>query len=94
MCRFLFQIDVTWFPYDQQTCSVMLMTWSHPGSLVDLRQLPEDKVKFQKCTEEGFPVYLIELGMDLSYFYKYNNHKPTRARLMSFSIAEVPNGIY
>lgn len=56
-----FQIDVTWFPYDSQNCTMKFGAWSYTGYYVDLRQLDETG----KAVEDK------EVGMDLSFFYRY-----------------------
>ncbi|XP_003377848.1 putative neurotransmitter-gated ion-channel ligand binding domain protein [Trichinella spiralis] len=61
-------IDVTWFPYDSQKCLMKFGLWSYFGAFVDMRQLPEELVK-EVVTDEK-TVHVLEVGMDLSYFYK------------------------
>ncbi|KAL1227414.1 Acetylcholine receptor subunit beta-like [Trichinella pseudospiralis] len=61
-------IDVTWFPYDSQNCLMKFGLWSYFGAFVDMRQLPEELVK-EVVTDEK-TVHVLEVGMDLSYFYK------------------------
>lgn len=58
-----------YFPYDNQKCEMKFCTWSYAGSFVDMRQLPEDKVQYGGLDLDGHPVHVIQIGMDLSYFY-------------------------
>ncbi|PAV55873.1 hypothetical protein WR25_14913 [Diploscapter pachys] len=34
--RFICQIDVTYYPFDSQTCFLKMGSWTHSGSLIDL----------------------------------------------------------
>ena len=36
----ILQIDVTWFPYDMQTCLMKFGLWTYTGKYVDLQFLP------------------------------------------------------
>ncbi|KAG1687026.1 Acetylcholine receptor subunit alpha-like [Nymphon striatum] len=51
-------IDVEYFPFDEQTCKMKFGSWSYDGFKVDLRHKNEIK---------GIP--LIEFGIDMSEFY-------------------------
>ncbi|CAJ0923110.1 unnamed protein product, partial [Mesorhabditis belari] len=61
-------IDVTWFPYDEQNCSMKFGTWTYTGKYVDLRQLPKEKVHIT-IDDKNDEVEHLALGMDLSFFY-------------------------
>ena len=52
------QIDITYFPFDQQTCTMKFGTWTFDGGQVDLRHHHE-------VNGTG----LVEVGMDLADFY-------------------------
>ena len=52
------EIDVEFFPFDQQTCTMKFGTWTYDGYLVDLKHNRQQGDKA-----------LIEYGMDLSEFY-------------------------
>jgi nicotinic acetylcholine receptor len=52
------QIDITYFPFDQQTCTMKFGTWSYDGGQVDLRHHHE-------MNGTG----LVDVGMDLGEFY-------------------------
>lgn len=58
-----------WFPYDSQDCEMKFGMWSYTGSFVDMRQLPEDKSYYAGLDKDGHPRHVIDIGMDLSYFY-------------------------
>ena len=51
-------IDVTYFPFDQQICSMKFGTWSYEGGYVDLRH------RYEVNGSNA-----VEIGMDLSEFY-------------------------
>uniref|UniRef100_A0AC35FNW9 Uncharacterized protein n=1 Tax=Panagrolaimus sp. PS1159 TaxID=55785 RepID=A0AC35FNW9_9BILA len=61
-------IDVTWFPYDEQSCEMKFGAWSYTGMYVDMRHLSGDKVVTKDV--DGADVELLENGMDLSFFYR------------------------
>ena len=52
------EIDITYFPFDEQTCTMKFGFWTHDGDQVDLRH-------HQEVNGTG----LVEYGMDLSEFY-------------------------
>ncbi|XP_071516466.1 acetylcholine receptor subunit alpha-like isoform X2 [Panulirus ornatus] len=52
------EIDVEYFPFDEQTCVMKFGSWTYDGFQVDLRHLDE---------KEGTNV--VEMGVDLSEFY-------------------------
>uniref|UniRef100_A0A915CAJ8 Neurotransmitter-gated ion-channel ligand-binding domain-containing protein n=1 Tax=Parascaris univalens TaxID=6257 RepID=A0A915CAJ8_PARUN len=62
-------IDVTWFPYDSQSCEMKFGAWSYTGYYVDLKQLPKDQV-VNGTDKYGQDVETMEMGMDLSFFYR------------------------
>ncbi|CAG4920154.1 unnamed protein product [Colias eurytheme] len=52
------EIDVEYFPFDQQTCIMKFGSWTYDGFQVDLRHIDEVK-----------GTNVVELGVDLSEFY-------------------------
>jgi len=52
------EIDVEYFPFDEQTCVMKFGSWTYDGFQVDLRHM---------CEIEGSNV--VDLGIDLSEFY-------------------------
>jgi len=52
------EIDVEYFPFDEQTCVMKFGSWTYDGFQVDLRHM---------CEVEGSNV--VDLGIDLSEFY-------------------------
>uniref|UniRef100_A0A914ZGI1 Nicotinic acetylcholine receptor alpha subunit 8 n=1 Tax=Parascaris univalens TaxID=6257 RepID=A0A914ZGI1_PARUN len=65
------QIDIEYFPYDKQSCSMKFGGWSYNGFLLDVRQLPSrpTDVIETRYDEKGKEYQLLEQGMDLSAFY-------------------------
>ncbi|OWR43038.1 nicotinic acetylcholine receptor subunit alpha 3 [Danaus plexippus plexippus] len=52
------EIDVEYFPFDQQTCIMKFGSWTYDGFQVDLRHI-----------DEARGTNVVELGVDLSEFY-------------------------
>ncbi|XP_068631519.1 acetylcholine receptor subunit alpha-like isoform X4 [Battus philenor] len=52
------EIDVEYFPFDQQTCVMKFGSWTYDGFQVDLRHI-----------DEARGTNVVELGVDLSEFY-------------------------
>lgn len=52
------EIDVEWFPFDEQNCRMKFGSWTYDGFKVDLRHLDEQPDKAD-----------VELGIDLSDFH-------------------------
>nr|AKQ12741.1 nicotinic acetylcholine receptor alpha 3 subunit [Chilo suppressalis] len=52
------EIDVEYFPFDQQTCVMKFGSWTYDGFQVDLRHIDETR-----------GTNIVELGVDLSEFY-------------------------
>ncbi|XP_072939446.1 acetylcholine receptor subunit alpha-like isoform X1 [Epargyreus clarus] len=52
------EIDVEYFPFDQQTCVMKFGSWTYDGFQVDLRHI-----------DEASGTNVVELGVDLSEFY-------------------------
>ena len=49
-------INIAWFPFDLQNCTVKFGSWTYPGKYIDLRiQCPDDDYceKVGPCTEKG-----------------------------------------
>jgi hypothetical protein len=74
-----FQIKVKWFPYDKQDCRMKFGAWSYTGNYVDLHLIRHNDrgekdehssaMQQQQEHEEQEEEYM-EMGMDLSFFYK------------------------
>ncbi|VDM37977.1 unnamed protein product [Toxocara canis] len=84
-------IDVTWFPYDSQSCEMKFGAWSYTGYYVDLKQLPKDQV-VNGTDKYGQDVETMEMGMDLSFFYRqvwnpYYEHSCSHRMLKLFSMS-------
>ncbi|MFH4980510.1 hypothetical protein AB6A40_007219 [Gnathostoma spinigerum] len=64
-------IDIEYFPYDRQSCSMKFGGWSYNGFLMDVRQLPSrpTDVIETRYDERGKDFQYLEQGMDLSSFY-------------------------
>ncbi|XP_067006550.1 acetylcholine receptor subunit alpha-like isoform X1 [Anabrus simplex] len=52
------EIDVEYFPFDEQTCVMKFGSWTYDGFQVDLRHIDEEKDS-----------NIVEIGVDLSEFY-------------------------
>ena len=52
------EMDVEYFPFDEQTCVMKFGSWTYDGYQVDLRHIDE---------ENGKPE--VEIGVDLTEFY-------------------------
>ncbi|KAH7726223.1 nicotinic acetylcholine receptor 8 [Aphelenchoides avenae] len=65
------QIDIEYFPYDQQSCKMKFGGWSYNGFLMNMTQLPSgpDDVIEKLEDEYGKEYYFLKQGMDLSSFY-------------------------
>uniref|UniRef100_A0AC35FRP6 Neurotransmitter-gated ion-channel transmembrane domain-containing protein n=1 Tax=Panagrolaimus sp. PS1159 TaxID=55785 RepID=A0AC35FRP6_9BILA len=64
-------IDITYYPYDIQSCQMKFGGWSYNGFLLDMIQLPsrpEDVIE-TRYDELGRDYQFLKLGMDLSMFY-------------------------
>ncbi|KAK2704546.1 hypothetical protein QYM36_016822 [Artemia franciscana] len=53
------EIDVEYFPFDEQTCVMKFGSWTYDGFQVDLRHVDEDKERSR----------VVNVGVDLSEFY-------------------------
>uniref|UniRef100_A0A914PXR1 Uncharacterized protein n=3 Tax=Panagrolaimus TaxID=55784 RepID=A0A914PXR1_9BILA len=64
-------IDITYYPYDIQSCQMKFGGWSYNGFLMDITQLPSrpDDVIETRYDELGRDYQFLKLGMDLSMFY-------------------------
>uniref|UniRef100_A0A7E4UXN2 Neurotransmitter-gated ion-channel ligand-binding domain-containing protein n=1 Tax=Panagrellus redivivus TaxID=6233 RepID=A0A7E4UXN2_PANRE len=62
-------IDVTWFPYDLQSCEMKFGAWSYTGMYVDIHHINEEKT-IMTTDANGGDVEFLETGMDLSFFYR------------------------
>ncbi|VDO75432.1 unnamed protein product [Heligmosomoides polygyrus] len=64
-------INIEYFPYDSQSCSLKFGGWSYNGFLLDVRQLPSaDSPIINREDESGKEYQYLEKGMDLSGFYQ------------------------
>ena len=52
------EIEVEYFPFDQQTCILKFGSWTYDGFKVDLRHFDEDPGST-----------IVNMGVDLSEFY-------------------------
>jgi len=65
------EMDVEYFPFDEQTCVMKFGSWTYDGFQVDLRHKDEStdvQVTSSKKKEIG-PPPVIDVGIDLSEFY-------------------------
>jgi nicotinic acetylcholine receptor, invertebrate len=65
------QIDIEYFPYDKQKCTMKFGGWSYNGFLLDVSQLParpEDVIE-NMHDDDGKEFQFLQQGMDLSAFY-------------------------
>merc|ERR1711881_800303 len=63
------EMDVEYFPFDEQTCVMKFGSWTYDGYQVDLRHQEEEctiRNKEQECTETN-PI--VNIGVDLSEFF-------------------------
>merc|ERR1711894_540488 len=62
------QMDVEYFPFDEQTCVMKFGSWTYDGFQVDLRHQEEECTNYKEheCTEYN-PI--VNIGVDLSEFY-------------------------
>merc|ERR1712165_668449 len=63
------EMDVEYFPFDEQTCVMKFGSWTYDRYQVDLRHQEEEctiRNKEQECTETN-PI--VSIGVDLSEFY-------------------------
>jgi nicotinic acetylcholine receptor len=67
----LFQIDVQWFPFDEQICTLKYGSWTYSEDLINLELLDGDESIAEEINEHGesenFTV--VEDGIDLSDYY-------------------------
>lgn len=52
------EIDVEYFPFDEQTCVMKFGSWTYDGFQVDLRHI-----------DESNGTNVVDIGIDLSEFY-------------------------
>ncbi|GMR30088.1 hypothetical protein PMAYCL1PPCAC_00283, partial [Pristionchus mayeri] len=63
-------IDIEYFPYDSQECSMKFGGWSYNGFLLDVRQIPSKNNSIKTMYDKDHKEYhFLERGMDLSAFY-------------------------
>uniref|UniRef100_A0A915KC56 Uncharacterized protein n=1 Tax=Romanomermis culicivorax TaxID=13658 RepID=A0A915KC56_ROMCU len=67
------QIDVEWFPFDDQVCSMKFGSWSYDGQELDLIheffEEHEEDQPIYKYTNGNITVECLENGIDLSRYY-------------------------
>ncbi|RCN32674.1 Neurotransmitter-gated ion-channel ligand binding domain protein [Ancylostoma caninum] len=64
-------INIEYFPYDSQSCTLKFGGWSYNGFLLDVRQLPSaGSPIINREDESGKEYQYLEKGMDLSGFYQ------------------------
>lgn len=68
------QIDVEWFPFDNQTCEMKFGSWTYGGLEVDLVHRDASIEQYETVkTSTGVQyekIWLVERGVDLSDYYK------------------------
>merc|ERR1712226_1006721 len=62
------EMDVEYFPFDEQTCVMKFGSWTYDGYQVDLRHQEEECTNYKEheCTKYN-PI--VNIGVDLSEFY-------------------------
>ncbi|KAH7637673.1 Acetylcholine receptor subunit alpha-like 1 [Dermatophagoides farinae] len=77
------EIDVEYFPFDEQTCFMKFGSWTYDGYTIDLRHIHE---------KNDDPV--VEMGMDLSSFYLSVEWDlmavPARRKVIFYSCCDTP----
>ncbi|XP_027203315.2 acetylcholine receptor subunit alpha-like 1 [Dermatophagoides pteronyssinus] len=77
------EIDVEYFPFDEQTCFMKFGSWTYDGYTIDLRHIHE---------KNDEPV--VEMGMDLSGFYLSVEWDimavPARRKVIFYSCCDTP----
>ncbi|CAJ0590969.1 unnamed protein product [Cylicocyclus nassatus] len=64
-------INIEYFPYDSQSCTLKFGGWSYNGFLLDVRQLPSaGSPIINRLDESGKEYQYLEIGMDLSGFHQ------------------------
>uniref|UniRef100_A0A915PV17 Uncharacterized protein n=1 Tax=Setaria digitata TaxID=48799 RepID=A0A915PV17_9BILA len=69
------QINVEWFPFDEQTCEMKFGSWTYGGLEVDLRhqdwkiERKETEITFGVDGEHVKTVWIVDQGIDLSDYY-------------------------
>ncbi|CAD5224205.1 unnamed protein product [Bursaphelenchus xylophilus] len=67
----LCQIDILWFPFDEQECQLKFGSWTYPESLLKVQLLDTAAVEVEEINEKGEKenVTVVENGIDLSDYY-------------------------
>ncbi|KAH7700351.1 acetylcholine receptoralpha-type subunit unc-38 precursor [Aphelenchoides avenae] len=67
----LCQIDVRWFPFDEQQCDLKFGSWTYPEDMLNLELLGGEAHEEQSTNEYGetHNVTIVEEGVDLSDYY-------------------------
>ncbi|GMS93904.1 hypothetical protein PENTCL1PPCAC_16079, partial [Pristionchus entomophagus] len=70
-------IDIEYFPYDSQECTMKFGGWSYNGFLLDVRQIPSKNNSIQTLHDADHKEYhFLERGMDLSAYYPHEQLYP------------------
>uniref|UniRef100_A0A914WQA3 Uncharacterized protein n=1 Tax=Plectus sambesii TaxID=2011161 RepID=A0A914WQA3_9BILA len=59
-------MDIEWFPYDEQYCQMKFGSWTHIGSQLDMIHLATDRV--QRIVTGNETEWTVEVGIDVSEF--------------------------
>ncbi|VDL69278.1 unnamed protein product [Nippostrongylus brasiliensis] len=87
-------INIEYFPYDSQSCSLKFGGWSYNGFLLDVRQLPSaDSPIINREDESGKEYQYLEKGMDLSGFYQDGSAHPMPHWMQAVFIETLPKYI-
>ena len=65
------EMDVEYFPFDEQTCVMKFGSWTYDGFQVDLRHEDDEEAvgPVSPASPEPGPPPVIDVGIDLSEFY-------------------------
>ncbi|KAM3721989.1 Acetylcholine receptor [Dirofilaria immitis] len=69
------QINVEWFPFDEQTCEMKFGSWTYNGLEVDLKHKESDIERKEKKIIPGIDgeyietIWIVDQGIDLSDYY-------------------------
>jgi len=64
------RIDVTWFPFDEQTCDLAFESWIHPESIMKVHT-HDDSVNLEKFLKpEGWHLLGVFLHYEINLLYK------------------------
>lgn len=68
------QIDVKWFPFDQQKCEMKFGSWTYGGLEVDLQHRDRSKIRTDQVPsypggKELETIWIVDKGIDLDEYY-------------------------